>query len=259
MEGQTLTEARDTLVAAGITGPHRSHSRRDVLYKIRATVEGDADASFGLSSATRYSASEVLGFLGEITGCSVDLEDGDGADTIDPDRTMAAILAAARRLRASAARGATMFAATGHPTGLLEHHMRVVDAFREAGGKVLRSREAEKLQLRRGRAEVRYVGGIGCLSDGAALMHTHSSEAMEALLDSDPWPDLVLADHGFAGAAIQRGIPTLAIMDINDPALAIASAEGDDVIVIPMDDNRPPRLYKPSWTIFERVIAGDLT
>jgi hypothetical protein len=23
-----------------------------------------------------------------------------------------------------------------------------------------------------------------------------------------------------------------------------------------MDDNRPPRLYEPSWTIFEYVIGG---
>jgi hypothetical protein len=81
---------------------------------------------------------------------------------------------------------------------------------------------------------------------------------MEALLGSDPWPDVVLGDHGFAGAAIERVIPTVAIMDINDPALAIAWAEGKDVIVIPMDDNRPPRLYEPSWTIFETVLRGEL-
>jgi hypothetical protein len=45
-------------------------------------------------------------------------------------------------------------------------------------------------------------------------------------------------------------------MDINDPALAVASAEGRDVVIIPMDDNRPPRLYEPSWTIFEYVLGG---
>jgi hypothetical protein len=177
-------------------------------------------------------------------------------DTIDPDRTMAAIQAAARRLRAAAARGATILAATGHPTGLLEHHIRVVDAFRATGGKVLRLREDEKLPLARGRSEVRYVGGVGCLTDGAALLHTHSSDAMEALLQADPWPDIVLGDHGFAGAAIERGIPAVAVMDNNDPALAVAAAAGDDVVVIPMDDNRPPRLYEPSWRIFESVIAG---
>jgi hypothetical protein len=46
-------------------------------------------------------------------------------------------------------------------------------------------------------------------------------------------------------------------MDINDPALAIAWGEGKDVTIIPMDDNRPPRLYEPSWTLFEQIIGGD--
>jgi hypothetical protein len=46
-------------------------------------------------------------------------------------------------------------------------------------------------------------------------------------------------------------------MDINDSALALASAEGRDVTIIPMDDNRPPRLYEPVWRIFEQTMAGD--
>jgi hypothetical protein len=80
---------------------------------------------------------------------------------------------------------------------------------------------------------------------------------MEALLDAEPWPEMVFADHGYAGAAIERGIPTVAVMDINDYALAVASAEGRDVTIIPMDDNRPPRLYEPVWRIFEQTLAGD--
>jgi hypothetical protein len=34
------------------------------------------------------------------------------------------------------------------------------------------------------------------------------------------------ADHGFAGAAIERGIPTLSIADVNDPALPLAQLRG---------------------------------
>jgi hypothetical protein len=68
---------------------------------------------------------------------------------------------------------------------------------------------------------------------------------------------MVLGDHGFAGAAIARGIPTIAIMDINDHALAIAAAEGKDVTVIPLDDNRPPRTYEPASLLYERVLEGE--
>lgn len=256
MTAEIRVRASSGLAAAGIVGPHQSHSRHNNISKIRALVDGDGESAFGMSGMTRYSAGEVLGFLAEITGCSPDIDYLEGADTIDPERTVAAIVAAAAKLADAARRGATLLAATGHPTGMLEHHIRVVDAYRRAGGKLLRLREEEKLPFGKGRAEVRYIGGVGCLADGASLRHTHSSDAMEALLESAPWPDLVLGDHGFAGAAIERGIPTVAVMDINDPALAVASAERKDVVVIPMDDNRPPRLYKPSWQIFEEMLGN---
>ncbi len=257
MLSEYLVVARDALVASGVTGPHQSHSRGDTLNKIRALIDGDKDAGFGLQGFDRYSAQEILSFLSEITGCSDDVEEVEGADTIDPDKTVAAIVSAARRLRGAAERGATLLAATGHPTGLLEHHIRVIDAYCAAGGKILRLREEEKFPLGRGHGEMRYIGNVGCLSKGSSLVHTHSAEPMEAMLEAEPWPDLVLADHGYAGAAIFRGIPTIAAMDINDPALAVAWAENPhDVSIIPFDDNRPPRYYEPSWRIFHDVIGG---
>jgi len=254
---ELVQQCRSELIAAGITGPHKSHSRRNVVSKIETIIEGDTDDRFGLSGLDAYSAGEVLGFVAEITGCSDDITNLDGYDDIDPDKTIAGILAAARRLRESALRGDLLLAATGHPTGVLEHNLRVVDAYRQAGGKVLRLREAEDLTVRRGkRLSICYVGGVGCLSDWGQLLHTHSAAAMERLLEAQPHPDIVLGDHGFAGAAVEQGIPTVAVMDINDPALAVAAAEHRDVTIVPMDDNRSPRLYEPAWTLFERVLSG---
>ena len=256
MSGISLHDARAGLVAAGITGPHQSHSRQNNLSHIRTMLEDDPEGSFGLSGLDRYSVGEVLGFLAELTGCSPDLEDCEGFDTIDPDRTVAALASAGRRLGQEAARGASLLAVTGHPTGMLEHHIQVVDAYRKAGGKILRLREEENLTVGKSKhAEVRYIGGVGCLADWGALKHTHSSAAMEALLEAEPWPDIVLGDHGFAGAAIERGIPTIAVMDINDPALAVAWAEGKDVLIIPMDDNRAPRTYEPAWRLLIQELA----
>ena len=257
MEPGYLVQARDALRAGGITGRHQSHSRTDNINKIKALVRGDEDAAFGLTGVTEHSIDDVLSFLARLTGCSTDVDHLEGEDDLDPDKTIEAIVAAATRLRDAARRGATLLIATGHPTGLLEHHIRVGDAYREAGGKILRLREEEKFPLGNGLGEVRYTGGVGCLARGASLMHTHSAAPMEALLEAEPWPDIVFGDHGFAGAAIERGIPTIAAMDINDPALAVAWGEGRDVTIIPFDDNRPPRLYEPSWRIFEKVIAGE--
>ena len=253
----TLSDARDALVAGGITGPHQSHTRHNALSKIKAMVSGDdVEARFGLSGITTYEAKDVLGFMADLTGCSDDIDDFSGYDVIDPDKTVAAIVVAAERLKREARRGATLLACTGHPTGMLEHDIRVVDAYRAAGGKVVMLHEDADLAIGRKHAEIRYVGGVGMLADWGQLRHTHSSQPMEALLELEPHPDVVIGDHGFAGAAIERGIPTIAIMDINDPALSIPWAEGKDVLIVPLDDNRPPRLYEPAWRLFESLIDG---
>ena len=260
MSSSLVAQARSALETAGITGRHVSHERRRTLEKIDRLIEGDPDTTFGLSGAGAFAPHEILGFMAELTGCPGDIADLECEDRIDPDLTVAGILAAARRLRDAAREGASLLVTTGHPTGMLEHHIRVVDHYVGAGGKILRLREDERLPIgkRRSMREMRYTGGVGCLADWGQLLHTHEADAMEALLEVEPWPDLVLADHGFAGAAIERGIPTIAVMDINDHALAVASAQGRDVTIIPMDDNRPPRLYEPSWTLIGAVLEGSL-
>ncbi len=254
----SVVEARRSLLAAGVTGPHQSHSRESNVSKIQELLSGEGDASFGLSGVDEHSPDEILAFMAELTGCSPDIAELAEQDMIDPERTTSGILMGARRLSEAARAGARLLAATGHPTGVLEHHMRVVDAYAHAGGKVMRLREDEKLRVgTNGRGRVRYVGGVACLTYGAALEHTHSADAMEALLQFEQSPEIVLGDHGFAGAAIEAGIPTVAVMDINDHALAIAWAKKRDVVIVPMDDNRPPHSYEPSWRLFERVLLAD--
>jgi hypothetical protein len=70
---------------------------------------------------------------------------------------------------------------------------------------------------------------------------------MEAMLDelAGDAPDLVIADHGMAGAAIEQGLPTLSIADVNDPALPLAQARGLTDAVLAIDDNLAPRLFVP--------------
>ena len=258
MHPPELANIRDALVQAGIAGTHRSHTRAGTIAKIDKLLAGDQDATFGLSGVDDYSAEEVLSFMAALTGCPPDISDTACDDWIDPELTVAGIVAAAEQLRDAARRGATLLVVTGHPTGMLEHHIRVIDSYTAAGGKILRLREDESLPIgSKGRTrEVRYTGGVGCLADWGQLLHTHSSEAMEALLEAQPWPDLVLGDHGFAGAAIEQGIPTIAVMDINDHALAVAHAQERNVTIVPMDDNRLPHLYEPSWSLFGEVISG---
>jgi hypothetical protein len=87
------------------------------------------------------------------------------------------------------------------------------------------------------------------VSDGGSLRHTHRPDYMVAMLeelaDRMLGVDLVIADHGMAGVAIEAGIRTLSIADVNDPALMLAQARGRTAAVLPIDDNLAPRLFVP--------------
>ena len=61
----------------------------------------------------------------------------------------------------------------------------------------------------------------------------------------EPPPDLVVADHGWAGAAGQAGIDAVGFADCNDPALFVGEAEGRVRVCVPLDDNVMPHLYDP--------------
>ncbi|MGZ4104898.1 MAG: phosphatase, partial [Actinomycetota bacterium] len=95
------------------------------------------------------------------------------------------------------------------------------------------------------RRRVRYLDGVAVRKADVDLIHTHESWPKDALLDAIEAPDLVLADHGWAGAAIARGVEVACFTDVNDPAIAVAKADGLVEIVVPCDDNLPPVVYEP--------------
>jgi hypothetical protein len=88
------------------------------------------------------------------------------------------------------------------------------------------------------------------VTGGADLEHTHDPEPMRGMLDAlaqagEAPPDLVVADHGYAGAAGMAGIETVGFADSNDPALFVGEAEGLISVAVPLDDNVLPHLYAP--------------
>jgi hypothetical protein len=239
------------LVEDGLAGPHRSHPAEDNVRKAGLLASGDPDSTFGMSDVATATTDEALAAVSAVTGAR---EPGEAY--IDPRATIAGAREAAARLGAACRAGARIMVATGHPTGLLYHHVRLVGAITGAGGRVIRPLDEEVLFRENGGVRrIKYVGGVGVLSDGGNLLHTHSPAAMERVLADGAPPALVVADHGFAGAAIARGIPTIAVMDTNDPALAVARARGRDVALIPMDDNRRPDAYDVIAELFEQELV----
>jgi Phosphatase len=248
-------ELADALLGCAAAGADCSHDRANVSWKVRRMLSGDPDGQFGLSGLTGFAESEVLAMIGEEAGFDPRIFDqGDGPVPIDPYRVLAACRSAGERLAHAARRGEQMVLATGHPSGLPLLYMAAAELIEENGGTVLRP--AEGLQWREmGRhREIRYFHGVAMLSDRASTLHTHSPGPMQAMLQECS-PDLVFADHGLAGAAIEAGINTLSIADVNDPALVVAKWQGRTDTVIVMDDNVRPETYWPCFQAMAQAFA----
>jgi hypothetical protein len=250
-------ELRTYLLESRICGATRT-PRADVVRKAVMLSQGDEDALLGLDFVD-LSLEEVMDAVAGLCGCSPDPDVRDGEGYIDPDRTLSMLEALAARLAQAARRGERVLIVTGHPTGLLPMYMAVARALEACGAKLLTPRDDEKLGADpRGkrRNRIRYLEGVGVLHDGASLFHTHDAWPMERLLEGLDAPDLVLGDHGYAGAAVSLGIETVSFADVNDPALAVARARGKTEIVVPLDDNVPPALYGPLAAFLETAIRG---
>src|SRR5205823_14891998 len=86
-------------------------------------------------------------------------------------------------------------------------------------------------------------------ADGG-VQNTRAPDGMERVLarltaTERPWPDLVVADHGWAGFAGRSGIEAVGFADCNDPALFVGEAEGAVAVSVPIEDNSPYASYRP--------------
>lgn len=247
------TQLVDHLVDARIAGDVLT-TREDNLFKYGMLAGRVSKAMFGLEVAGRWNLDDVLDLMVEKVGVSADRSRLRGTDTIDPELTIGGLERMAEHLARAARDGSRVLLATGHPAGLLVVHMAAAAALRSAGCTVLTpgSGFSYTTMTRWGPQErhVRYVGDVAVLSSVGNLNHTHSPRPMTGVLaalaaDGEAPPDLVMADHGWAGAAGQAGLTSVGFADSNDPALFVGEAEGTVAVSVPLDDNVPPHLYAP--------------
>jgi hypothetical protein len=244
-----MSEYADQLLAATVAGNCTSHGAENNLYKIDLLLEHDGDYTFGMEGLLRgVSFGEAYAAVADRVGRPPDQEENPGRGCIDPGRTAAGLLEAGGRIRAVAEAGGSFVFATGHPGALLSYYLGLARWAQELGGEAL-TVQTEGLYKRGSILD--WVGPVGALGDGASLLHTHSPDPMRDLLRELGSVDLVVADHGFAGAAIVAEIPTVAVMDTNDPALAVVAQRGADLTVVPMDDNRPQNSYAAALEVLK--------
>lgn len=229
---------RRRLVAARITGVHPDLGRAAVRAATRALVAGDPRARLGCDGLDGCDPAEVRAALVA--------SHGDAADApravIDPDATLAGLHAAAERLRAAVADKARVAVATSRPASLLGLARWAADTVR-AGDATLLGGTTATIEGG-GRRELWWTGGVAVVTDGQALL------AHDGVPGGDDWlfavgrPDLVVADRGFAGAALRAGVETIAWADLDAPALALAAARGRPVVLVPLAERRPAAAYE---------------
>ncbi len=240
----------DRLLAAGVAGTNTSHGAGTNIHKINQLLERHDSTTFGMEALLReVSFKEAYEAVTHQLGYPPDHEETPGRGCIDPARTAAGLVEAGERIPNIAGAGGRVIFGTGHPGALLVYYLGLARWVEELGGEVLvmeiRGRDERGLPLD-------WAGPVAVMGDGASMLHTHDPAPMQSILREAGAADLVVADHGFAGAAVAAGIPTVAIMDTNDPALAVVARRGAKHLTgIPMDDNRPQNSYAAALEVLQ--------
>jgi hypothetical protein len=252
-DAPTRDQLRAHLVASLIAGDVAT-SREDNLLKYGFFAAGTSKAMFGLKPRGDWDVKDVIALMADRVGVSPDPSYTRGPDRIDPDLTLEGLDRLAAEVARAARPGARVVVATGHPAGLLPVHLSLAAGLRAAGAELLTPAAGAGYvtTTRSGRVtrRIRYILDVATVSTRGELNHTHSPEPMESILAAlaeagEPPPDLVIADHGWVGAAGQAGVRSLGFADSNDPALFVGEAEGTVAVVVPLDDNVDPHLYAP--------------
>jgi hypothetical protein len=246
-------ELARALVAGGVAGP-AGHPHHNVFGNIRMLVEHDPDKLFGLSDMPEpFGFEDIVRIVGEASGVPIDALATEGSPDIDSGAVLDACEDVGERLEAAARRGERILFATGHPGDLDPLYGAIAELAAGNGARIVRPAEGVSWSDPEAghRWTIAYHGAVGMVTDGERPRHTHCPDAMERMLEEER-PDLVVADHGLAGAAIQAGVETLSVADVNDPALIVAKAQGRTQVVVVLDDHVPPEAY---WPCFQAIAA----
>lgn len=237
---------RDHLLASRLSG-WVATSRSNSVDHFRRLADGDPYFHLGLDLGDRWPYDKVVTLMEERCGRPATPWQDDGPDWIDPDLTIAGLDRFAAVL--GRAGGRRVLFATGHPHGLLGVHLALVRALRSAGDTLLPVPRG----LREKDIEIDQLEGVTMAHASGSLRHSHSGRWMDLVLDALPsLPDLVVADHGWAGTAARRGVESIGFADCNDPALFCGESEGTVAVTVPIDDGLAFGLYEP---VIEHILT----
>ena len=238
---QLRETARHRIEECRLAGQDTRHNRSANLQAIQNVVDHDSHYTWDITGVDTFSFDEILDTISGITGCSSDPEMTAGGGYISPNATLKALEAASSKIAAVARRGAAFCWGTGHPGSLLFFYIELARLIRQWGGRVRQPARGE------------------CSSEpGAGLYRWRGGHNRPRQFDALSWP----SGDGYddrAGIASRSGRRRSRLRGRRDQrghsghrpdghqrsALALAHRLGADVLIIPMDDNRPLGAYLP--------------
>ncbi|MGW6404907.1 phosphatase [Streptomyces sp. NPDC055134] len=251
---------RAHLLAAHLAGPVATF-REVSLRSYRLFAARDPRILLGLDPEWSWGQRDLLALMADKCGVSSDPGDTSGCDVIDPERTLAALDAFAKRLGEAARGRAPVLFGTGHPHRLLGFYAALADALSAAGCPVLTPAQGESVDIttRFGLRtyDLDYVRGVALVREPGARepgsetgAHTHSPLPVRTVLAAAAQaggllPELVVGDHGWVCGAGQLGFDAIGLADTDDPALFVGEAEGQVSVVVPLDDAVRSDYYRP--------------
>jgi hypothetical protein len=228
-----------------VTGTHARCGPAELRAVLSRLAAGHVDATLGLDLG-RVTREEGEAALDLVWGASLD----SARIVIDPTRTVTAAARAAERIAAVAARGGRVAFATGRPASLLACYTGIARALAATDARVV---DVGIFGPVAGGRSLWWVDSVAAVTDGASLLTDDGAASGDDWLFAIGRPELVVADRGFAAAAVAAGIETIALADVDAVVLGVAARREHPVRVVPVDEQRPPGAYAP---LLAALVAG---
>ncbi len=237
---QKLRTIETHLVDHGFSGEIAINNGRKNALCVKRLVRGKAFYTFGIDAIEQavhrreLTATKVRDILIEASGIDLRRFAHRGPGYFDPRKSAEALVAAMEQIKvASRARQRIVFA-TGHPGAMTGFMTELAAWATELGARLPVITAALPTG---GRLHLDMIGPVFLPSDNCSAFHSHAASLIRPLLE-EVGADLVVADHGFAGEALNHDITTIGFYDTDDPALPVAASLGLPITAVPMNDNR---------------------
>jgi hypothetical protein len=241
---------REQLKQQHVAGRSNRYGRDEVVGTMRRVEHGAPAALCGLPPFPGLTRAQIAAAVELVYGW-----EGDGPRArIAPSHTVDGFTAAATRVLEVARGGGRLAFATARPAALLQLYRRLAARAAAEGAEVLAGVESSGIGPAGRR--VRWIDHVAVLTDGAALLADDAVEAAEEWLFTLARPDLVVADHSYAGVASSSGLEVVAFADLDAVALAVAAWQGRALRIVPLDDRRPPVAYAGLLDLLETLTAA---